>query len=131
MRRPNDTGGGGLTGATGDLTPDDADEAFVPAELREISDPAHQADVTVSQGRSAPSQSGDVGEPGNEAGDRGPTELGTGESGYGSEHGLSPDDPAYRMESRQPGGRDERQAREPDRGPRIGGDDLADDEEHF
>lgn len=47
--RPNDTGGGGLTGATGDLTPDEADEAFVPAELREISDPAHQADVTVDE----------------------------------------------------------------------------------
>jgi hypothetical protein len=30
-----DPGGGGLTGATGDLTPDDSDEPFVPAERRE------------------------------------------------------------------------------------------------
>jgi len=33
-----DPGGGGLTGATGDLTPDETDESFVPAERREIED---------------------------------------------------------------------------------------------
>ena len=31
----NDPGGGGLTGATGDLTPDEIDEAFLPSERRE------------------------------------------------------------------------------------------------
>ena len=36
MTRPNESGGGGMTGATGDLTPDDEDEPFVPAERREI-----------------------------------------------------------------------------------------------
>jgi len=37
MTRPNESGGGGMTGATGDLTPDDAEEPFIPAEQREIS----------------------------------------------------------------------------------------------
>jgi hypothetical protein len=40
MTRPNDSGGGGLTGATGDLTPDDAERPFIPAEQRTISDTA-------------------------------------------------------------------------------------------
>jgi hypothetical protein len=39
MTRPNDAGGGGMTGATGDLTPDDAERPFIPAELREMSEP--------------------------------------------------------------------------------------------
>ena len=39
MTRPNESGGGGMTGATGDLTPDDAEQPFIPAEQREISDP--------------------------------------------------------------------------------------------
>ena len=37
MNRPNESGGGGMTGATGDLTPDDADQPFIPAELRDMS----------------------------------------------------------------------------------------------
>jgi hypothetical protein len=45
MKRPDETGGGGMTGATGDLTPDDADRPFVPAELREISDPQPKAEA--------------------------------------------------------------------------------------
>ena len=39
MTRPNESGGGGLTGATGDLTPDDAERPFIPAEQRTISRP--------------------------------------------------------------------------------------------
>lgn len=39
MTRPNDAGGGGMTGSTGDLTPEDSDGPFIPAELREISSP--------------------------------------------------------------------------------------------
>lgn len=39
MTRPNDAGRGGMTGATGDLTPDDAERPFIPAELREMSEP--------------------------------------------------------------------------------------------
>ena len=30
---------GGMTGATGSLTPDGADEDFIPAETRELTDP--------------------------------------------------------------------------------------------
>lgn len=37
MTRPNEPGGGGMTGATGDLTPDDTDRPFIPAEQRQIS----------------------------------------------------------------------------------------------
>jgi hypothetical protein len=44
-----DQSGGALTGATGDLTPDDIQRDFEPGEWREASDPAHQADVTRSQ----------------------------------------------------------------------------------
>ena len=35
MNDRTDPSGGGLTGATGDLTPDGSDEPFVPAERRE------------------------------------------------------------------------------------------------
>jgi hypothetical protein len=50
MTRPNESGGGGMTGATGDLTPDDADRPFVPAEQREISDPEPHEDATEDTG---------------------------------------------------------------------------------
>jgi hypothetical protein len=112
-----------MTGATGDLTPDDSDEAFVPGELREVADPAHQAEVTAAQGRAAPAQHGEVGEPGRDEPSGGPTEL---ESGYGSEHGLSPNDPAYRMEARERPVEDD-----PWRRRDADGDDFTDHEEHF
>jgi hypothetical protein len=125
MTGPHDSRGA-LTGATGDLTPDDADMAFVPGERREVSDADHQADVTTMQGAQAPSQSGEVGSPGADRPEDGPTELADRESGYGSEHGLSPEDPAYRMEARprastSPSGSE----------PRIGGDNLSEEEEHL
>ena len=47
MTRP-DRSGGGLTGATGDLTPDTIQRDFEPGEWREANDPAHHADVTRS-----------------------------------------------------------------------------------
>ena len=47
MTRP-DKSGGGLTGATGDLTPDTIQRDFEPGEWREANDPAHHADVTRS-----------------------------------------------------------------------------------
>lgn len=40
-----------MTGATGDLTPDEmGTRPFIPAETREIADPEHHADVTEAQG---------------------------------------------------------------------------------
>ena len=118
---------GGMTGATGDLTPDDIQRDFVPGEFREVSDPVHQADVTQAQAARAPAQSGDLGFPGEDRPADGPTELAARESGYGSEHGLSPEDPAYRMERRP------RPKVEPDpaRGQRDGGDERTDHEDHF
>ena len=125
MTRPHDSRGA-LTGATGDLTPDDADLAFVPGERREVSDPEHQADVTVTQGGRAPAQSGEVGNPGADRPEDGPTELADRESGYGSEHGLSPEDPAYRMEARPRTSTSTAAS-----GPRIGGDNFSEEEEHL
>ena len=54
-----DASGGGLTGATGDLTPDSIQDDFDPGERREASDPAHQGEVTKVQATHAPSQASD------------------------------------------------------------------------
>ena len=127
-----DPGGGGMTGATGDLTPDGPEQSFVPGERREVEDPDARGNVTYRQGAGAPSQHGEVGDPGGEEVDGGPTNMTERESGYGSEHGLAPDDPAYRMEVNPPAGpapSPDRQREE--RGPRIGGDELKDAEDHF
>jgi hypothetical protein len=118
-----------MTGATGDLTPDDDDEAFVPAELREISDPEHQGDVTAAHGRNAPAQHGDIGSPGESHGGGGAPRDG----GSGSGHGLSGADPAYRMESRPRGPDAERHPRHEAGTHRSDddGDEHGDREEHF
>lgn len=114
-----------MTGATGDLTPEATDQAFEPGERREVEGP-DRAQVTYRQGSEAPAQQGDVGDPGGEAAG-GPTNMAERESGYGSEHGLSPDDPAYGMEIHPPAGSDDRAEGR----TRIGGDDLSDSEERF
>ena len=119
-----------MTGATGDLTPDDDAEAFVPAELREISDPEHQGDVTTSHGRNAPAQHGDIGSPGESSEGGGAPRDG----GSGSEHGLSGADPAYRMQSREPASDEERHRRHKEGEQRRSdgdGDDFGKREEHF
>ena len=53
MTHRNESGGGGLTGATGDLTPDDAEEPFVPAEQRAMSDPGPEPGPEDEAGRDA------------------------------------------------------------------------------
>jgi hypothetical protein len=83
--------GGGLTGATGDLTPDDIQRDFEPGEWREASDPEHHADVTRSQGSHA------------------------------HEH-VTPSEPE--AEDAPSEGHEDRESR-------IGGDERADQEEHF
>ena len=55
MTDRNNPGGGGLTGATGDLTPDAPDHAFEPGERREVEGP-DRGQVTYRQGIEAPSQ---------------------------------------------------------------------------
>lgn len=124
--------GGGLTGATGDLTPDDPRDALVTGERREIEDPEARAHVTWEQGRNAPSQRGEVGEPGEDRLEGGLTNLAERESGYASEHGLSPDDPAYRMEVHPPASADAGTRRRADGDVRLGGDTESDpDRERF
>jgi hypothetical protein len=123
--------GGALTGATGDLTPDDTDRAFVPGERREMEDAGSRGDVTDRQGAGAPAQHGELGDPAGEDVDGGPTEMAQRESGYGSEHGLAPNDPAYRMEIHPAGHPDASDKRAPRAQPRIGGDESTDHEERF
>jgi hypothetical protein len=71
---------GGMTGATGNLTPDQPDDEFVPAETREISDPAGASRLTASAHDRADARGADPGdEPGrpeSEAPDPPPLEPG-------------------------------------------------------
>lgn len=126
------TGGGGLTGATGHLTPDETDAAFDPGERRELDDPAAQAAMTAAQGARADAQQGHTGDP-EAMPTGGPTNLADRDMGYGSEHGLSPDDPAYRMESHAPAAAADAsdQRRTSEGSPQLGGDELLDEEPHF
>ena len=86
-----DHSSGGLTGATGDLTPDAIQRDFDPGERREVEDPEVQASVTQAQG-------------------------------------MSPRDPAYRVEAR-PIPVEETPATD-DREASLGGDRRG-EEEHF
>lgn len=86
-----------LTGATGDLTPDESDEPFVPAERRAMEDDAHQVAVTTGMHRETERHRAERAAP--ESGS-GPNHPGGG--GYGTEHGLAADDPAYAMKEAPP-----------------------------
>ena len=129
MTDRDNPGGGGLTGATGDLTPDVPESAFDPGERREVEGP-DRARVTHTQAAGAPAQQGEVGDPDGDGSTDGPTNLAERESGYGSEHGLSPDDPAYRMDESHPPAAGETPPVAPGE-TRIGGDKLAESEERF
>lgn len=100
MSERDHSGGGGLTGATGDLTFEENDRPLITGEAREVSDPAHRADVTAAQVPQAPAQQGGTGEP---------------------------------TEERRPWGGEPASSSSPrgDEEARIGGDQLADREEHF
>jgi hypothetical protein len=117
---------GGLTGATGSLTPSDPDDEFVPAETREISAPDAARRVTSELHRRAEERG--VGSPAGAAGPdpvRDDKPQSTRSGGYGSGTGLSAEDPAYRME--------ERSIPPAKRSPRdetiLGGDERHDPEE--
>ena len=128
-------GGGGLTGATGDLTFEENDRPFVTGESQEFGDPARHADVTAAQIRRAPAQRGETGDP-TDRPEGGLTNMATRDDGYASKAGLNPDDPAYRMERHLSAGE---QGGDPakastDRGGggvRIGGDEVTDRPEHL
>jgi hypothetical protein len=90
-----------MTGATGSLTPSDPDEEFVPAETREISDPAAARRITAEAHRRAEDRGA-----GNPETAEGPPVTDehqasqTRSGGYGSGNGLNAEDPAYRLEER-------------------------------
>lgn len=121
--------GGALTGATGDLTPDEVQADFLPGEWKEASGADEQGDVTRAQAATAPAQLGIVGEPGEPSEEGGLTELSGRESGYGADAGLSSEDPVYRMEARPASPRIEEGTGPSD--TRIGGDELSEREEHL
>jgi hypothetical protein len=86
---------GGMTGATGNLTPDEPDEAFVPAETRAISDPAAARQLTASAHRRAEARQAEgPDDPGWLANIEADTAPNARDVGHGSEQGISPDDPA-------------------------------------
>jgi hypothetical protein len=122
---------GGMTGATGNLTPTDPDDEFVPAETREMSDPAAARRITASAHRRAEDRG--VGQSDDPAGppvtdEHKPQQTRGG--GYGSGEGLSGEDPAYRMEERALPPPVERQP--PTGEPILGGDERrAPEEEHL
>ena len=133
MTERDHTGGGGLTGATGDLTFEENDRPLVTGEAREVGDPDSRADVTAAQIRSAPAQQGETGDTGARP-EGGLTELATLDDGYGSTHGLNPDDPAYRMERRPSAGEQRAQTSggaSSDGPAQIGGDQISEGEEHL
>jgi len=119
---------GGLTGATGSLTPSESEpeDEFVPAETREISDPHAARRITAETYRRAEERGAHQTDPAGPSATEAqmPQEMRSG--GYGSGDGLSEDDPAYRMEERAlpPKGEQPRT-----RGPVLGGDERHDPEE--
>jgi len=89
---------GGMTGATGNLTSDVADEDFVPAETRELTDPAAARQLTAASHRRAEERRTDDAEAGQlleRGAETAPNER---DGGYGSSKGLGVEDPAYRLE---------------------------------
>ena len=124
MTDRSDASGGGLTGATGHLTPDASERAFVPAERREMED--RQGQVTASPARLTAEELSPDGNP-LVAGDE--TFLAQASGGYASRSGLAGDDPAYRMEQRpvvQP------EPSEPaDDEVQVGGDNISDQAERL
>lgn len=135
MSERDHTGGGGLTGATGDLTFEENDRPFVTGESQEFGDPARHADVTAAQIRRAPAQAGETGDV-TDRPEGGLTNMATRDDGYGSKAGLDPDDPAYRMERHlsagERGGDPRAAARDRDEAEaEIGGDEITHRQEHL
>ena len=126
---------GGMTGATGNLTSDTADEDFVPAETRELTDPEAAGQLTAATHQRAEERRAEGTEPGQllERGDQ--TAPNDRDGGYGSAKGLSADDPAYRLEEHgTPAERHSPGRHSPARGAEtvLGGDEQRDpEEEHF
>ena len=93
---------GGMTGATGNLTSDNADEDFVPAETRELTDPAAARQLTAGAHRRAEARRTEDAEAGQLLESGAETAPNDRDGGYGSARGLAGDDPAYRLEEHTP-----------------------------
>jgi hypothetical protein len=122
-----------MTGATGNLTPEGSDEEFIPAETREMSDPQATRQVTsVIHRRAGERHAQEIDAPGHliERGEHtAPNER---DGGYGSSHGLSADDPAYREEEHAAPDAVDTAGGRPPHDIEIGGDEgPARSEEHF
>ena len=90
----HDRSEGAMTGASGDVTPQEEDEEFIPGERRVIEDDRQQVAVTSAMHREADRHRSVRDAPGETEGGA-PNRR---DGGYGSEHGLSHDDPAYAMD---------------------------------
>jgi len=124
---------GGMTGATGSLTPDDPDEAFVPAETREVSDPEAARDITAAAHRRREDRAAELpDDPGSLRARGAATPPNDRDGGYGSEHGLAGDDPAYREEEHLPPQPDGPAPGSTPGATRVGGDEVrSPEDEHF
>jgi hypothetical protein len=120
---------GGMTGATGSLTPSDPDDEFVPAETRELTDPDAARRITAETFRRGEDRGAHKTDPAGPppADDQKPQQSRGG--GYGSGGGLSDADPAYRMEERAVPQADEESRRPSGATPILGGDERHDPEE--
>ena len=127
--RHQHVGFGGMTGATGDLTPDNVDQAFVPGERREIEALEHHASATQTQAMQAPTQADVIGDPSFES-ERVATNMAERDGNSESERGLNQNDPAYRMKFRPLSPLEVASAAR-GRSAYIGGDQLSDHEERF
>jgi hypothetical protein len=119
---------GGMTGATGNLTPEEPDDEFVPAETREISYPTAARQLTAAAHRRAEARHAEETEDptGPLVEDAAKAQAGRA-GGYGSGKGLAADDPAYRIEERALPPPDE--PAPVDRSPIMGGDERHDPED--
>jgi hypothetical protein len=135
---PDEPGGGGMTGATGKLTPDSSDDEFAPAEWRESVGSGEERNVTAAVRRESDQlHAGAIDDPERlRLGD--PHDYSTRDAGYGSEHGLSASDPAYRMEHHPSAAESDEdvEGRRPEPpsgpGPQLGGDvQRSPEDEHF
>jgi hypothetical protein len=124
---------GGMTGATGRLTPDDPDGAFVPAETREVTDAEAARDITAAVHRRRKDRvAEEPDEPGNLRARGEATPPNDRDGGYGSEHGLAGDDPAYREEEHLPPPPLDPAPGHAPGATRIGGDEVrSPEDEHF
>lgn len=112
-----------MTEATGSLTPDGADEAFVPAETRELTDARAARDMTAAAHRRRDTRrASGSDDPGSLITRQENTQPNDRDGGYGSEHGLSGDDPAYVEETHLPS--NPNRAARARRGTEVGGDLL-------